>query len=283
MTIWLASVAGERPRLMHGRWLTPRVLERFGNRLGWDAETSRVSVDSERGRPFLAFLHYVAAAADLVDAGGLTVETKSERLQYRHLLVAPAGWTWAAAPYDQRLRRLWQSWLNAPDRLGYLFREDLADFPRQARRYLTDPTAHELGNHAGLLSRLPTDRFVALSAFLEQVRLGDARGVLPPSDEKDVLAAVCLGPLFWLGLLDVARPVDPLEINEAAVRLTAMGAWLLGVRGWGPPADTAPKSVHSQAKRPDLLTFPLKVQPLHLLRLAPYSEWMPRPKSRESG
>lgn len=264
--LWLASLAAEPVTPLHGRWLPPRLVAALAQRTGLDQAADFQPQRSERYLPYLAFLHYLAEAAELVAAGDV-------------LTITPQGWQWLGAPPDERRRALWAALLAAATNLAQPYRFAWQPLSPQARQFLCPALRH-----------LPLDRFLPLPALLHQWRLQDADGRLPDpytpfrglaeTDDDDAseahaidpVACFCREPLFWLGLIDVAHPVDPTAPAEPAIRLTPIGAWLLREEAWrAPDAVTAHATIPKGS--PDTILLPVHAQPLHLARLAPLCRW----------
>ncbi|MEZ4661487.1 MAG: hypothetical protein R2911_28385, partial [Caldilineaceae bacterium] len=77
--------------------------------------------------------------------------------------------------------------------------------------------------------------------------------------------------LWALDSDDLVEPPPP-PTPAYWVRLTAHGAWLLGLPDWGPPPLPAPQPVQA-ARQPDLLRIAPTTAPHHLARLAPFCTW----------
>ena len=269
--IWLASIAAEPVTPLHGRWLPPRLVAALVQRLGLDQAPDFRPQRSERHLPYLAFLHYLTEVAEL--AGG------TERLA-----ITPQGWRWLAATPAERWRTLWQSWVTAPVAQAHPYRFPWRHLSPQSRQQILRA-----------IRPLPLDRFLPVAAQLAQWRLQDVHSLLPTpllatewSDDEeeddpstapaappptnaanDPVAACCTGPLFWLGLLDLATMV---EAAGVAIRLTPHGAWLLHDEPWRAPV--APPVYATITKgAPDTLLLPVQAQPLHLAQLAPLCQW----------
>jgi hypothetical protein len=127
------------------------------------------------------------------------------------------------------------------------------------------------------------ERFTPLAEVTAAARLRDARGALPgprpttwyaDADDLDPVAALLTGPLFWLGVVDVADAA-PESGGEPTphVRLSARGAWLLAQPDARPPADPDPAPGVIERGAPDVIQLSVHTPPVHLARLAPLCRW----------
>ena len=176
MAIWLATVAVAPAPLWRGGWLPPTTLAQLNVRIGLGY--TLVELRSERRAPYLAFLHYLAEATGLV--------TTTEKLT-----LTPVAWQWLAADTATRWQQLWQGWSNAGPELTERFQYD----PIFARAQLYAQLGH-----------LPLDHFTPLSHFSEKLALNNlyARWGDTSDTAATIITTLCTGPLFWLGVLDVA-------------------------------------------------------------------------------
>lgn len=274
MALWLATVAAEPINPVRGGWLPPTTLTHLAQRLGLDQAADFVPRRSERQQPYLLFLHSLALAADLSTVGP-------------PFALTPLAWQWLKASPADRWQQLWQAWLTAPVAATRAFPLPWAT--------LTPAARHQLLPH---LHKLSVSHFTPLAQLVEQSHLHDPYGRLaqPVTSTQDVVAALCTGPLFWFGILDVATTyapatppptavldaedeVEPQKLAAAIpnllVRLTPQGAWLLDIAGWGPPTFAAPAPCATAPHTPELLLIAPQVQPSHLAWLAPYCTWSP--------
>ena len=275
VALLLATLAAEPLAPLAGRWLPPTALNAWAERTGLTQDPGYVRRRSERAQPYLAFLHLLAEAAGLI-AGGA------------RLSITPAGWRWLTEPPATRLQTLWRAWRAAATEAAQPYRFPWAAFSSRAH----DLVIAQIG-------RLPLDRFTPLAQVIEAARLHDSYGSLaqPWGVREDAVASLIVGPLFWLGLVDVAQagafdpataaqpaapdvddePADMVDgrLQSALVRLTPVGAWLLGLPDWdAPPAPATQPCVVSPADA-DLVLVPAAASPLHLARLAALAEWLP--------
>ena len=258
VALLLATLEAEPVRPLHGRWLPPRLLAALAGRTGLDQADDFQLSRSERRLPYLAFVHYLALAAGLV-AG----ESR--------LGVTPAGWQWLAADTPARWQMLWEGWLAALSDLALPFRFPWAALTPPARALVLDQ-----------VGRLPLDRYAPLAHVVEQSHLHDERGLLvkPWDEEEDVVAALVAGPLFWFGVVDLAEgdsdsdsDSESDQVPSLSLSLSPLGAWLVGLADWGPPAFAAPQACRVWPSDRDLVLVPPAAQPIHLARLAPLCEW----------
>jgi hypothetical protein len=272
LAIWLATLASDPIKPLRGGWLPPSALTTLAQRLGLaapdplagDRETrgqgdkgagEPSSPRSERQHLYLAFLHYLALVADFVSVGPTAFQ------------LTPAAWAWLLAPTDARCQQLFAAWLQAPAERAQPFHFAWEPFPPQSRPALLEQ-----------MGRLLSDHLLPLADLLQQLRLHDPYGRWPAPypaswyEEApliDPLAELCSGPLFWLGVVDLAQPPN----GDPLIQLSQAGRWLLALPGAQPPAFpsaalcTAPKSA------PHTLTVPFQVQPFHLAHLARLCHW----------
>lgn len=273
MALWLATVAAAPINPVRGGWLPPTTLTHLAQRLGLDQAADFVPRRSERQQPYLLFLHSLALAAELITTSS-------------PLALTPLAWQWLAATPADRWQQLWQAWLTAPVAATRAFPLPWATLTPDARRQLLPH-----------LCKLSVSHFTPLAHLVEQSHLHDpySRLAQPVTSTQDVVAALCTGPLFWFGILDVAttytpspppsapapdaedevEPQKPAAIPNLLVRLTPQGAWLLDMAGWGPPSFAAPSPCATAPHTPELLLIAPQVQPSHLVSLAPYCIWSP--------
>lgn len=264
---------------------------------------------SERAWPYLAFLHYLARAAgfvtgDGVAGGGLLALTPvawawlaaARSAQWRQLWQA-----WQTAPVELRAPFAF-AWPALNRTMHDLLAEQLRRLPTDAFTPLAD-LVEQLHLHDRYHHFAPSPFLVdaqaepveaepveaePIAAEAEPVEAdSDYRDLVSDFDEPlpqelpgdpladDPVAALCRGPLHWLGLLDLALGQAPDAIGQSAIRLTPHGAWLLAVAGWGAPAFAPPVACTLPARRPDLILAPPQSNPLHLARLAPCCDWQP--------
>lgn len=264
MALLLATLEENPVRLLHGRWLPPRLLATLSERMGLVQPDSRPG-RSERGIPYLAFVHYLAQAADLASG--------TDRLGLTAL-----AWRWLAATAATRWQMLWQGWLSAPAEVATPFRFAWSLLGPSERALVLDA-----------VRRVPLERFVPLRQVVSQAHLHDEWGRLAQSLEPDgdVAAAVILEPLHWFGIVAIGeksgaklaaagpRPEQTAPVPDLLLRLTPLGAWLLELQDFGPPAFAAPEPCTVRRPNYDQILVPPASQPLHLARLARLCHWQP--------
>jgi hypothetical protein len=274
LAIWLATVyaphQGQAVKPVHGRWLPPSVVALLCQRLGLDQTPGFQPVRSERHLPYLAFLHYLALAADLV-----TVTPAGFQL-------TPTAWAWLNAPISTRQQQLVEGWHNAAVALAppFHFRWEPLSLPARTLA----------------LAHLPTvdTAPIPLIELCNRWRLLDAAAALPPPrpadwrDEAstyDPLHALITGPLHWLGLVTLGSPESAVQSPKsyspdnltvaAGLRTVAAG---LRTQGSGLRTTDYGLSYCTMPKQPiNTIRAPLNVQPVHLVRLAHFCEWLIAP------
>lgn len=250
LAIWLATIhaglAGQGVTPVHQRWLPPAVVALLCTRLGLDQDLGFTPIRSERHHPYLAFLHYLALAAELVAVTPAACQ------------VTPTGWAWLTAPPATRQAQLAAAWRTAPLELARPFAFRWEPLSPAARPLVVEQLATQVAAH-------PT-----VATLIAQWRLLDPYGYLPGPrlahwhDEDslyDPLTALITGPLHWLGF-----------ITLTGTALTLDPATLLV----GPPSSSIqpPAAACTMPKQPvNTILAPVTVQPLHLVQLAPFCDW----------
>ncbi len=247
LAIWLATINEQAVRPVHKRWLPPTLVALLCTRLGLDQAPGFRPIKSERHHPYLAFLHYLALAADLV-----TITPAS-------LQLTPRAWTWLAAAAPARMQELAEAWRMAPLALAHPFPFAWEPLTPQARDFL----------HAQL-QQLAPELPIPLADLVARWRLLDSHARLPsprPDDwrdettQTDPLAALLAGPLHWLGQVTLFAASLPTTVPDVAV-----GSPL-------PPAQVPAASCILPKQPSNTILAPLTVQPLHLVRLARFCDW----------
>jgi len=183
MAIWLATAAAEPIKLWRGGWLPPTALAKLNARMNLGYPP--LALRSERKASYLAFLHYLARAGELSTAQA-------------SLALTPVAWEWLAAPQATRWQRLWQAWCRAPAELAPPLRlPEFALSPAARVQLLTK------------VNQVPLDTFTPVTQLIERLALDDLYGQWRgDSDAAAVISALCAGPLFWFGVVDVAIRED---------------------------------------------------------------------------
>ena len=261
LAIWLATVHaghdGQGVAPVHGRWLPPTVVTLLCTRLGLDQAPAFTPIRSERHHPYLAFLHYLALAADLV----VVTPTAFQ--------LTPAAWAWLTVDAATRHRQLAAAWHNA--------QVDLAQ-PFAFRWEPLSPAARTLVM-AQLTAQLAPPR-LAVTTLVAQWRLLDPYAYLPGPrlahwhDEDslyDPLTALITGPLHWLGFITLTpAPSTPAPSTPDPSTLAPSTLFV----GPPPAAVQHPASPCTMPKQlVNTILAGLQVQPLHLVQLAPFCEW----------
>ena len=264
LALWLATLHGPPTmvRPVAGRWLPPTLVATLCQRLGLDADPAFTPIRSERHHPYLAFLHYLALAADLIAVTPAAFQ------------LTPTAWAWLAADTATRHQQLYQAWRDAPAALARPF-----DFPWET---LTPAARADLLPHLARLCEQPPQ---PLSVLVDHWRLHDHLGRLPASrpvtwyaDETeplhDPLLALCTGPLHWLNLIDLLQAPPALVPAPTFCTIQAQwGPWLLGLPNATAPV-CPPPALCTMPKQPgDTILAPLQVQPVHLVHLARFCDW----------
>ena len=242
---------------VHQRWLPPSVVVLLCARLGLDQETTFQPIKSERHHPYLAFLHYLALAADFI-----TVTPTAFQL-------TPTAWAWLSAAPTTRQQQLLDAWRTAPLALAQRFALPWEPLSLPARAFVLaqlTPTMHSQPQ--------------ALTAVVGQWRLLDSAGLLPtprPRDWRDETALddplhqLIIGPLHWLGLLTLLVEDTPVAERGPSGRAATAPRFFLGN---APPMASIPAAQCTMPKAPaNTILAPLHVQPVHLVRLARFCTW----------
>ena len=219
----LSFLNNQDVRPLWDRWLPPVVARRLAERLNFPTGST---IRSELHIPRLAFVHYLAERAGLLDTSGPSSYLKPTLLVHNWLASSPAG----------RLLALWDAWLQRDK-----------EAPDLWRRYRLPSVGEDdpLARFHGLLRALKTLLSVQptpLTAFLEELRHYDPvlfRSQAYYGDWAELSAEVredyrravghCLeklltGPLAWFGVIEAANQ----QIGKTAiVSLSPLGAALL--------------------------------------------------------
>ena len=263
IALLLATLEEDAVRPLRGGWLPPRTLAALASRIGLDLDEECQPSRSERRMPYLAFLHYLAAATGLMAGDG-------------RLGLTSLGWQWLADPPEARWHTLWEGWLAATADVAQPFRFPWASLGPQARALVL-----------AQVRLLPLDGFVPLAQVVEQAHLSDEQQLLgqPWDQEEDPVSALITGPLFWLGILDIGQGQEEAQAPGAPshfLRLTPLGAWLLELPDCGPPPFPSPQPCTIRPPQRDLILVPPAARPIHLARLAPFCQWLgPEPPAPE--
>ena len=265
LAIWLATVHagvdGHGVKPVHGRWLPPSVVALLCARLGLDRDDGYRPIRSERHHPYLAFLHYLALAAELV-----TVTSAAMQL-------TPTAWLWLNAEQSTRQQQLQDAWQTTIPDLAQHFRFDWEPLSVQARALIMEAVSH-------LTAQDPQP----LTQLVAQWRLLDAYKLLPaprPRDWRDEsslydpVAALIAGPLFWLGMVGLVqnpRSSGPASLGPEFGDERERSALFVQRQS---SMVNATAVVHCRMpKQPaNTVLAPLNVQPVHLVRLARFCEW----------
>jgi hypothetical protein len=264
LAIWLATIyaphQGQAVKPVHGRWLPPSVVALLCQRLGLDQDPAFQPIRSERHHPYLAFLHYLALAADLV-----TVTPAGFQL-------TPTAWRWLNADAGTRQQQLVEQWRNAAVDLAHPF------------HFHWEPLS--LAARALVLAHLPAvdAPTIPLAELCGRWRLLDTVAALPPPrpadwrDEAstyDPLSNLITGPLHWLGLVTLATTASPSPASPSPASPSPDD--LVMASGLRTP-DSGLSSCCTMPKQPiNTIRAPLNVQPVHLVRLAHFCEWLIAP------
>jgi hypothetical protein len=292
VAIYLATAVATPLPLQHGRWPSPSTVATLVKRLGLDQDPTFQHSRSEKRIPYLAFLHYLAQAAELV--------THTD-----HLHVTPLGWHWLQTTPAHRRQRLWLGLQEAASGMATAYA-----FP-----WLM-PGAQGWSLLLTQLATLSTHNYELLTDFVTAIQVQDQFGYLREGDDTARLSDFLVQPLHWLGLVDLAQrpPVDGSHAEPPAasppmpgdgatpplagdwidfitrdsedflappppaqpvlgLRLTAVGAWLLGLEGWGAPPDPIPRPAVIRRRAPDTWHFGPDTSPAHLAHVALYTTW----------
>ncbi|MEZ4673336.1 MAG: WYL domain-containing protein [Caldilineaceae bacterium] len=227
---------------MHKRWLPPSVVALLCTRLGLDQEPDFSPIRSERHHPYLAFLHYLALAADLI---GVTPSA---------LQLTPTAWLWLNADAATRQQQLETAWFTAPLALAQRFPFRWEPLSPRTRAFVSER-----------LATLAAGQQIPLAELVQQWRLLDSTGLLPgprPDDWRDEvtlydpLVALIRGALHWLGLVE-------LTMDDGALYASR-------------PLSVArpPAALCIMPKQPvNTILAPLTALPVHLVQLAPFCDW----------
>ncbi len=204
--IYLHQIHVQQPdplRLLHNRWLPPRHLRAVAARLIF--AQARQALRSHKGNPWLCLLAFLATAAELHDAGRLTVH----------------GWAWLAEPPPIQVALLWRGWHGSDWEVRDAYAQADALLPLPWPSLLTAAlasvqapfTATDLA--AQLLSR-ESISVVYWNLYLETLQ-----------DLLDRLAALCLALLTPLGIITPTEPATRARPGLTDYTLTPLGRALV--------------------------------------------------------
>ena len=211
-------------RPLWDRWLPPAVARSLADRLGFPTSPGS-TIRSELHIPRLAFVHYLAERAGLLDTSGTSAYLKPTLLVHNWLTSSPAD----------RLLALWNAWQQRDEQAPELW-----------RRYRLPAVGEDdpLARFHGLLRALETllpDKAIPLETFLDelyrydpalfrsQVYYGDwAQFSAEVREDYRQAVARCLtelltGHLAWFGAVSVTEN----GAGTSLIALTPLGAALL--------------------------------------------------------
>jgi DNA-binding MarR family transcriptional regulator len=169
---------------------------------------------------YLALLGALAHGLGLIDANGRPAPR--ERLR-----------SWLRFSFPEQGRRLLRAWRRLP---AWPERQEIAslgiDWPALRARLLSG--LRELVTGQWYLFDSLVARLVAQALVTGRTPIGEPRAAPELGSEellRRAMTALLEGSLRWMGILDYGRAAD----NATVVRLSAAGAWILGLRGVPPP------------------------------------------------
>lgn len=217
----LGLLYGEDIRPLHGRWLPPWALRDLNARFSVPEELGEAR--SERKVRRLSFLHYLAAAAGLIEvAGGFLKPTLR-------------GWSWLAATPQEQWQQLWEGWCDGSAASEQLWRHfHLPGHRTPAPLVIRDRLLHHLASRK--------EGWTAWGDFVHLLVVRDVSLAARWSGEQEeterILRGLLEGPLTWMGVV-TWRWQDEDDPATVAFRLSARGEWLLGQKETGEPAAVA--------------------------------------------
>ena len=272
--------------LLQGRWLPPRHLRAFQERLLHPAphHAPTAPPPSHKQAHWPAFLSFLAAAAELTTPQGISA----------------AGWQWLATDPAQQLRTLWRAWCDATPSLRSAYHQPAARLPAPWPRLLL-PYLEETFAPAWLTNvvlAMESDWRLYFVTHLPSLRALDEEmaGVLAVLFHHfDAIApAYAIDERQWppqpdgLGLAAATRltgalpdsgplaPYDQWPYVQIGYQLTALGRWLLEV-----PGAKSPQARWRRRPQPArltvtpdhwLLTLPVDAAPLAQAQLASFAQ-----------
>lgn len=244
LTTLLAWVETDSPRPQPDHTLRPQDLTCLNERLMRPQNLTDIRHEREAGR--LALLLRLARRLRLVDPSGKQLA-----------LYRPATREWLKADPSSQAGALQKAWRDDPDW------NDLWHVPSlrpERTGWRNDPlaTRARLLEH---LARCPTDEWISLTSFIAAIEQIDPDFQRPPDAyntwyirdaageylmgyehwdrvEGALIAYFIGGPLHWLGV--TALGFESREAAPTAFRLTAGGAFFLGLAAQAPEAPTLP-------------------------------------------
>ena len=252
LAIWLATLNERTIAPVHKQWLPPSLVALLCRRLSLDQDRAFTPIRSERHHPYLAFLHYLALAADLIAITPTAFQ------------LTPTAWAWLQADLPTRQQQLHAAWHRAAVELAHRFHFRWEPLTPQARAFIREQ-----------LAKLPPDQPHRPLDLIAHWRLLDSRALLPgprPTDWRDEttlydpLAALLTGPLHWLGLITLSND-DSLSFPASTRRGTINYSQFSINRYPAPSSCTMPK------QPPNTILAGINVQPIHLAHLARFCDW----------
>jgi hypothetical protein len=202
---------------LHGRWLAPRhfrELAAFLEPYAAQAETAR----SELQFRYLAFVHYLAEHASLVD------------LTAGYLRPTSTAWDWLDRPPQVQYQTLWDAWreLSEPNRaLWRRYRLPLQQEEEPLARLQQlvtvlpqhPPTGVLAEDYITVLQAYAPRLFRPRAAYQAWGEISEASQAAYRAQIGETLARLLTGPLVWFGVL---------RLDEGRLFLTPLGAALIG-------------------------------------------------------
>ncbi len=238
-------------------WVYKKTAVELGKMLGWN-DTLRGKPD-EKTNPYFYFLRQMLGALGLLNP---TAHDQWGNLIPADFVAKEAKDFWAQPPAE-RVKQSYTAYLNA--RTWNELRVPHTTYGMDHRRPAPEELATARRVVVGTMKKRGAGRWVDLSDLLQDLRLGNYGFLFPRSKrntgyygypdsystpyyysnnpygvtynnivdeasgwdlvEGAIITHIVTGPLHWLGLTDVGFDGD----TPTAYRLTAMGAWLLGL------------------------------------------------------
>jgi len=251
LTLFLAAAEEKEVRLLHGNWLPPEMLRRIAYRTGVDKDRGFEMRRSERYLPYLAFIHWLAQSAQLVDHNDV-------------LQLSPRGWQWLAQDAPTQWQWVWKSWLTGQNEAAQRVGFGWGSITSEARAWMMRV----------LCQWLDEGQIRTLTDTVSWLKLQDDRErfLQPWGVEKDITHLLLTGPLWWLQLVELLED----SAGEMLIRMSHLGKWLACGKERLPEFPDRQRA-YADPKDNTVIHVPVYVFPDRLVRASRYVQWRKSP------
>lgn len=204
LTCLLALLQTADVRPWHGRWLSPGLLQEWGQCCAVPPASPAARSELQTGRR--RFIHYLAESAGWIGGQGSGGGGQKPAAGIRPpvpdppplLTPTPAAWLWLQAGREARLRQLWQTWSVPQPELWRAYR-------LPGHEWLADPVRLLAPLHQTLVELDLTDPINFARTLLMRtpalLELVPANLLDPIKTLVETIEQLLTGPLVWLGVL----------------------------------------------------------------------------------